>query len=107
MESALPIAMADAQTQSQFESMNLSNRQQRIMLAAEQRAKFMGQEFDQEFQTRVINASKISDIANMNFTAEQQVQLENLMLVVSNKTISSMITCLIQQTCLMQNRKML
>tara|TARA_R110002126_G_scaffold45786_4_gene129516 strand:+ start:7516 stop:10296 length:2781 start_codon:yes stop_codon:yes gene_type:complete len=77
MESALPIAMADAQTQSQFESMNLSNRQQRIMLAAEQRAKFMGQEFDQEFQTRVINASKISDIANMNFTAEQQVQLEN------------------------------
>jgi hypothetical protein len=77
MESALPIAMADAQTQAQFESMNLSNRQQRAMLAAEQRAKFMGQEFDQEFQTRVINASKISDIANMNFTAEQQVQLEN------------------------------
>ncbi len=56
MESALPIAMADAQTQAQFESMNLSNRQQRAMLAAEQRAKFMGQEFDQEFQTRVINA---------------------------------------------------
>ena len=77
MESALPIAMADAQTQSQFEAMNLSNRQQRAMLAAEQRAKFMGQEFDQEFQTRVINASKISDVANMNFTAEQQVQLEN------------------------------
>jgi hypothetical protein len=47
------------------------------MLAAEQRAAFLGQEFDQEFQTRVLNASKVSDIANMNFTADQQVQLEN------------------------------
>tara|TARA_R100001163_G_scaffold63505_1_gene55593 strand:- start:6887 stop:7996 length:1110 start_codon:yes stop_codon:yes gene_type:complete len=37
----------------------------------------MGQEFDQAFQARVQNASKISDIANMNFTAEQQVALEN------------------------------
>ena len=27
--------------------------------------------------SRVENAAKISDIANMNFTAEQQVQLEN------------------------------
>ena len=77
MESALPIAQADAATQAQFESQNLSNRQARAMLAAEQRAKFLGQEFDQEFQTRVLNASKISDIANMNFTADQQVQLEN------------------------------
>ena len=34
-------------------------------------------EFDQAFQARVINASKISDIANMNFTAEQQIALEN------------------------------
>jgi hypothetical protein len=56
MESALPIAMAEA---------------------AEQRARFMGQEFDQTFQMKVMNASKISDIANQNFTAEQQVQLEN------------------------------
>jgi hypothetical protein len=77
MESALPIAMADAQTVAKFESQNLSNRQQSAMLAAEQRAKFMGQEFDQIFQTKVMNASKISDIANQNFTAEQQVQLEN------------------------------
>ena len=77
MESALPIAMADAKTQSQFESQNLSNKQQRAMLAAQQRAQFMGQEFDQEFQSRVANASKVSDIANMNFTAEQQVALEN------------------------------
>src|SRR6056300_793756 len=77
MESALPIAQADAATVAQFEAQNLSNRQQRAMLAAEQRAQFMGQEFDQEFQARVQNAAKISDVANMNFTAEQQVQLEN------------------------------
>ena len=77
MESALPIASADAQTLAQFESQNLSNRQQRAMLAAQQRATFMGMEFDQAFQSRVMNASKISDIANMNFTAEQQVALEN------------------------------
>ena len=55
----------------------MSNRQQRAMLAAQQRATFMGQEFDQAFQARVMNASKISDVANMNFTAEQQVALEN------------------------------
>ena len=77
MESALPIAQADAQITAQFETQNLSNRQQRAMLAAQQRAQFMGMEFDQAFQARVQNASKISDIANMNFTAEQQVQLEN------------------------------
>ena len=77
MESALPIAMADAQTQAQFESQNLSNRQQRAMLAAQQRAQFMGQEFDQAFQARVANSSRIGEVANMNFTAEQQVALEN------------------------------
>jgi len=77
MESALPIAMADAQTQASFEAQNLSNKQQRAMLGAQQRAAFIGQEFDQKFQARVINASKVSDIANMNFTAEQQVALEN------------------------------
>ena len=77
MESALPIAMADAQTTAGFEMQNLSNRQQRAMLAAQQRATFMGQEFDQAFQARVSNAAKISDVANMNFTAEQQVALEN------------------------------
>ena len=77
MESALPVAMADAQTQSTFEAQNLSNRQQRAMLAAQQRATFMGQEFDQAFQARVSNAAKISDVANMNFTAEQQIALEN------------------------------
>ena len=77
METALPIAMADAQTTAQFEAANLSNRQQRAMLAAQQRATFMGMEFDQQFQARVQNASKVSDIANMNFSAEQQIALEN------------------------------
>ncbi|MEL0116329.1 MAG: hypothetical protein VW739_01300, partial [Pelagibacteraceae bacterium] len=77
LESALPIAQADAQTISQFEMANLSNRQQRAMLAAQQRAAFIGQEFDQAFQARVKNASTISDIANLNFTAEQQIALEN------------------------------
>ena len=77
MESALPIAAADAQTFSRFEQQNLTNRQQRAMLAAEQRATFMGMEFNQAFQASVANAAKISDIANLNFTAEQQVMLEN------------------------------
>lgn len=77
MEAALPIAQMDAQTVAQFESQNLSNRQQRAILAAQQRATFLGQEFDQAFQARVANSARIGDIANMNFTAEQQVALEN------------------------------
>jgi len=77
MESALPIAQADASVVASFEAQNLSNRQQRAMLAAEQRASFIGLEFDQAFQSRVINASKVSDIANMNFNADQQIALEN------------------------------
>ena len=47
------------------------------MLAAQQRATFMGQEFDQAFQARVANSARIGDIANMNFTADQQIALEN------------------------------
>ena len=77
MEAALPIAQADASVTAQFEAQNLSNRQQRVMLAAQQRATFIGQEFDQAFQARVQNSARIADIANQNFTAEQQVQLEN------------------------------
>ena len=77
MESAIPIAQADARTVATFETQNLSNRQQRAMLSAQQRAAFIGQEFDQAFQARVQNASRISDIANVNFTAEQQIGLEN------------------------------
>ena len=77
MESALPIAMADAQTFAKFESQNLSNRHQTAMFAAEQRASFLNLDFNQEFQTRVANASRVADVANMNFTAEQQIALEN------------------------------
>jgi len=77
LESALPIAQADANIQAQFETQNLSNRQQRAMLAAQQRATFIGQEFDQEFQSRVQNSARIGDIANMNFTAEQNIAMEN------------------------------
>lgn len=83
MESALPIAMADAQTRASFEAQNLSNRQQAAMLGAEQRARFLEMDFDQAFQTRVANAAKISDIANQNFTAEQQIALENARLAQS------------------------
>ena len=77
MESAIPIASADASTFAKFEAQNLSNRQASVVFAAEQRAKFLGQEFTQEFQTKVENAAKIADIANVNFTAEQQIALEN------------------------------
>ena len=77
LESALPIAQADASIQAQFETQNLSNRQQRAMLAAQQRAQFIGQEFDQAFQSRVQNSARIGDIADKNFTAEQNIALEN------------------------------
>jgi hypothetical protein len=82
-EAATPIAAADAATVAQFEQMNLSNRQQTTMLAAQQRAAFLGQEFDQSFQTKVANASKITEIANMNFNAEVQIALENARLAQS------------------------
>lgn len=81
MESALPIAQADANTRAQFESQNLSNRQATMLFSAQQRAAFLGQEFDQNFQTRVLNAAKVADIANMNFTAEQNIAMENSRIV--------------------------
>jgi hypothetical protein len=77
MEAALPIAQMDAQVQAQFESQNLTNRQQRAMLSAQQRATFLGMEFDQAFQAKVQNSARIGDIANMNFSAEQNIALEN------------------------------
>jgi len=76
-EKALPIASADAAIFQQMALQNLSNKQQTAVLAAQQRATFLGQEFDQTFQARVTNAAKISDIANLNFTATQQIALEN------------------------------
>ena len=66
MEAALPIAQIDA-----------GNKQQMALFKAEQRAKFLGIEFDQKFQAKVMNAAKVSEVANMNFSAEQQIALEN------------------------------
>tara|TARA_R100001443_G_C3357688_1_gene178328 strand:+ start:549 stop:2726 length:2178 start_codon:yes stop_codon:yes gene_type:complete len=77
MESAIPIAQTDAGTVAKFELENLSNRQQATILGAEQRATFLGQEFDMEFQTRVKNASTISEIAKQNYDADVQIALEN------------------------------
>ena len=77
MEASLPIAQADANIIAQFETQNLSNRQQSAMLAAEQRAKFLDIEFNQSFQAKVQNAARVADVANQNFTAEQQIALEN------------------------------
>lgn len=77
LEAATPIAQADARVFEQMGLQNLSNRQQMAVLTAQQRAAFIGQEFDQNFQSKVLNAAKISDIANMNFTATQQIALEN------------------------------
>lgn len=77
LESAMPIAQFDANQNFQAAQTNLSLRQQMSLQKAELRAKFMGQEFDQNFQTRVLNAARVSEIANMNFTAEQTVALEN------------------------------
>lgn len=77
LEKALPIASADAAVYQQMATQNLSNRQQMAVLTAQQRATFLGQEFDQNFQTRVVNAARVADIANINFNAQQQVALEN------------------------------
>ena len=52
LESALPIASADAQTQASFEAQNLSNRQARAMFCTQQRATFMGMEFDQAISSK-------------------------------------------------------
>jgi L-fucose mutarotase/ribose pyranase (RbsD/FucU family) len=62
MEAALPIAQIDT-----------ANKQQMAILKAEQRAKFLQQDFDQDFQRKVLNAAKVSEIANMNFNADQQI----------------------------------
>lgn len=82
-EAATPIAAADAATVAAFEQQNLSNRQQSAILAAQQRAQFLGQEFDQKFQTKVANAARISEIANLNFNADVQIALENARLAQS------------------------
>tara|TARA_R100001443_G_scaffold40845_3_gene54264 strand:+ start:10621 stop:12618 length:1998 start_codon:yes stop_codon:yes gene_type:complete len=77
MESAIPLAQADAKIFAEFEGQNLTNRQERAILAAKQRAEFLGLKFDEDFQARVKNSATIADIANKNFTAEQEIALEN------------------------------
>ena len=57
--------------------MNTANKQEMAMESARQRASFMKQEFDQNFQTKVMNAAKVSEIANLNFNSQQQIALEN------------------------------
>ena len=66
MEAALPIAQMDA-----------ANKQEMALMKAEQRARFMGMEFDQAFQAKVLNAARVQEIANMDFNAAQEVALEN------------------------------
>jgi hypothetical protein len=66
MESALPIAQMDA-----------GNKQQIAIESARQRANFLQMEFTQEFESKVRNATRVSEIANINFNAAQQVALEN------------------------------
>jgi hypothetical protein len=83
IEAATPIAAANAAVYERMGLQNLSNRQQVAMVRGEMRAQFLGQEFDQAFQTRVLNAAKISDIANQNFSAQVQVALENARLTQS------------------------
>jgi hypothetical protein len=59
MEAAVPIASQDAQVFQQMGLQNLSNKQQMAVLTAQQRAQFLGQEFDQSFQSRR-NFSRVS-----------------------------------------------
>jgi hypothetical protein len=77
LESAVPIAAADAKVFTEMGLTNLSNRQAMAIETAKQRAAFLGQEFDQGFQTKVLNAAKIADVANKNFDAGVTIALEN------------------------------
>lgn len=77
LEAGLPIAQADAKVFENMGLVNLSNRQQTAILVAQQRADFLKQDFDDNFKARVLNAAKISDIANKNFDAATTIALEN------------------------------
>ena len=77
LEAATPLAEFDAKIQQTMSLQNLSNRQATALEIGRQRAIFLGQEFDQAFQTRVKNAATISDIANKNFDAKVTIALEN------------------------------
>ena len=66
MEASIPLAKLEA-----------GNKQQMAIEKAKQRASFLQQEFDQEFETKVRNTATISAIANINFSADQQIAIEN------------------------------
>ena len=66
LEGSMDIAKADAK-----------NKQELAVKKAQIRADLLGQEFDEEFRTRVENTATISDIANKNFDAAQEIALEN------------------------------
>jgi hypothetical protein len=66
MASALPIAQIEA-----------GNKQAMALEKARYRAEFMKIDFDQKFQTKVLNAAKVENAANMQFSADQQITLEN------------------------------
>lgn len=83
LEAGLPIAQADAKVFENMGLVNLSNRQATAILVAEQRAAFLKQDFDDNFKAKVLNASKISDIANKNFDAATTIALENARIVSS------------------------
>lgn len=77
LEAATPIATSDAAVYQKMNEQNLSNREAVAVLIGEQRAKFLGQAYDQTYDTKVKNAAKISDIANKNFDANVTIALEN------------------------------
>lgn len=72
MEASIPLAKLEA-----------GNKQQMAIEKAKQRASFLQQEFDQEFETKVRNTATISAIANINFSADQQIAIENARLAQS------------------------
>lgn len=77
LEAGTPLAALDAKVQETMALQNLSNRQATAIELGKQRAAFLGQEFDQAFETRVKNAATISDIADKNFDASVTIALEN------------------------------
>lgn len=77
LEAATPIATSDAAVYQKMNEQNLSNREAVAVLIGEQRAKFLGQAYDQNYDAKVKNAAKISDIANKNFDANVTIALEN------------------------------
>jgi hypothetical protein len=83
LEAGIPIAQADAKVFENMGLVNLSNRQATAILVAEQRAAFLKQDFDDNFKAKVLNAAKISDIANKNFDAATTIALENARIVSS------------------------